>query len=117
MPKLIDSPERIPVPGGKSIDEYVGRVRSDTDTVSVARMSAPAGWTEPAQTPGFDEITLVLSGSVLVECDGESLRVSAGQALITFAGEQVRFATDEPADYVAICVPAFSPDLANREPE
>lgn len=117
MPRLIGSPERIPVPGGKAIDEYVGRVNSGSENVSVARMNAPAGWTEPAQRPDFDEITLVLSGSVLVDCDGEQFRVGAGQALITFAGERVRFATDEPADYVAICLPAFSPDLANRDPE
>lgn len=117
MAVLIDSPERIPVPGGKTIDEYVGRVRTGSDNVSVAWMRAPAGWTEPAQAPAFDEITLVLEGSVLVEVDGEQLRVRAGQALLTPAGERVHYSTDEPTSYVAICVPAFGPELANRDPE
>jgi len=117
MPLLISEPIRIPVPGGKSIDEYVGRVRTSSENVSVARMVAPAGWTEPAQAPDFDEITLVISGSVHVECAGQSVTVAAGQALITYAGERVRFSTSEPAEYVAICLPAFGPELANRDPE
>jgi quercetin dioxygenase-like cupin family protein len=116
MPELIDNPTRIPVPGGKVIDEYVGRVRTGTESVSVARMSAPAGWDEPAQTPSFDEVTLVLEGSVVVEHDEGETVVTAGQAVITRAGERVRYRVgDEGAQYVAVCLPAFGPDLAHRE--
>jgi quercetin dioxygenase-like cupin family protein len=116
MPELIDNPTRIPVPGGKVIDEYVGRVRTGTQTVSVARMSAPAGWDEPAQTPDFDEITLVLTGSVVVEHDDGETVVSAGQAIVTKAGERVRYRVGEDgAQYVAVCLPAFGPDLAHRD--
>jgi mannose-6-phosphate isomerase-like protein (cupin superfamily) len=117
MPLLIEAPTRIPVPGGKAIDEYVGRVHTGNSNVSVARMVAPAGWSEPAQTPEFDEITLVIVGSVQLECDGELIVVGAGQAVITYAGERVRFSTVEPAEYVAICLPAFGPDLAHRDEE
>jgi mannose-6-phosphate isomerase-like protein (cupin superfamily) len=117
MPELIAAPTRIPVPGGKLIDEYVGRVNSGDAQVSVARMDAPGGWVEPAQRPGFDEITLVLRGCVRVEHDGGAIDVRAGQAVVTRAGERVRYTTPEPdgADYVAICLPAFSPDLAHRD--
>lgn len=114
--RLITTPERIPVPGGKVIDEYVGRVATGTDGVSVARMSAPPGWEEPAQTPGFDEVTLVLRGSVVVEHEGGPTTVAAGEAILTTAGERVRYvAGPEGADYVAVCVPAFGPDLVTRE--
>lgn len=116
MPLLIDAPTRIPVPGGKSIDEYVGRVNSGTEAVSVAHMVAPAGWEEPAQTPAFDEVTVVLRGTVLVEHEGGSLAVPAGRAVITYAGERVRYSTGEDgAEYFAVCLPAFSPELVNRE--
>jgi mannose-6-phosphate isomerase-like protein (cupin superfamily) len=117
VPQHITAPTTIPVPGGKVIDEYVGRVNSRTDAVSVARMSAPGGWTEPAQAPGFDEVTLVLRGTVRVEHDGGALDVRAGEAVLTRAGERVRYSTPDPdgADYVAICVPAFSPDAAHRD--
>ena len=118
MPELIESPERIPVPGGKVIEEYVGRVRTGDSAVSVARMQAPPGWDEPAQTPQFDEVTLVLTGTVVVEHDGGTLRVGAGQAVLTRAGERVRYAAGpEGADYVAVCLPAFGPDPAGRDPE
>ncbi|HEU4910889.1 MAG TPA: cupin [Actinomycetes bacterium] len=118
MPQLIESPTRIPVPGGKVIDEYVGRVTSGTSTVSVAHMTAPAGWEEPAQTPEFDEVTLVLRGSVVVEHDGGSLEVPAGQAVLTRSGERVRYSVGaDGAEYVAVCLPAFDPDLAHRDPE
>lgn len=118
MPELIAAPARIPVPGGKVIDEYVGRVVSSTSSVSVAHMQAPAGWIEPAQAPDFDEITLVLRGSVRVEHDGGTLEVKAGQAVITHAGERVRYSVGaEGAEYVAVCLPAFAPDLAHREEE
>lgn len=116
MPSLIESPTRIPVPGGKIIDEYVGRATTGTSAVSVARMNAPAGWDEPAQTPEFDEVTLVLAGSVVVEHDGGELVVPAGQAVVTRAGERVRYRVgDDGAEYVAVCLPAFGPDLAHRE--
>lgn len=116
MPELIEAPRRIPVPGGKVIDEYVGRVASSTSAVSVAHMQAPAGWEEPAQTPEFDEVTVVLGGSVRLEHDGGTLDVRAGQAVVTRAGERVRYSVGESgAEYVAVCLPAFSPDLVNRE--
>jgi ethanolamine utilization protein EutQ (cupin superfamily) len=106
----------VPVPGGKVIDEYVGRQTSGTTGVSVAHMRAPAGWEEPAQTPEFDEVTLVLSGSVRVAHDGGTLEVPAGQAVLTRAGERVRYAVGaDGAEYVAVCLPAFDPDLAHRE--
>ncbi len=117
MPELISEPTMIPVPGGKTIAEYVGRVKTGDSDVSVAVMHAPAGWSEPAQAPAFDEITVVITGSIDVECEGETLTVGAGQALITRAGEKVRYLTREDAHYVAICLPAFAPDLANRDDE
>jgi ethanolamine utilization protein EutQ (cupin superfamily) len=117
VPQLIAQPTRIPVPGGKVIDEYVGRVTSGTSSVSVAHMKAPAGWDEPAQTPEFDEVTLVLTGTVRVEHDGGTLDVPAGQAVLTRAGERVRYSVgDEGAEYVAVCLPAFDPGLAHRDP-
>ena len=116
MPKLIVSPTRIPVPGGKVIDEFVGKVTTGTSSVSVARMVAPAGWDEPAQTPEFDEVTVVLAGSVVVEHDEGTLTVPAGQAVVTRAGERVRYsAGPDGAEYVAVCLPAFDPGLAHRE--
>jgi ethanolamine utilization protein EutQ (cupin superfamily) len=116
VPQLIAAPTRIPVPGGKVIDEYVGRVTSSTSAVSVAHMKAPAGWEEPAQTPEFDEVTVVLAGLVRVEHDGGVLEVGAGQAVLTSAGEKVRYSVgDQGAEYVAVCLPAFDPDLAHRD--
>ncbi|MFL6128559.1 MAG: cupin domain-containing protein [Mycobacteriales bacterium] len=117
MPQHIPSPTTVPVPGGKRIDEYVGRVNSGTSAVSVARMTAPGGWEEPAQAPDFDEVTLVLRGTVRVEHDGGTLEVRAGEAVLTRAGERVRYSTPHPdgADYVAVCVPAFAPDAAHRD--
>ncbi|HEX6516277.1 MAG TPA: hypothetical protein VF049_11945 [Nocardioidaceae bacterium] len=121
MAELITAPTRIPVPGGKVIDEYVGRVNTGTETVSVAHMKAPGGWEEPAQRPEFDEITVVLRGMVRAEvegADGESrtVDVPAGQALLTRAGERVRYSTgSEDTEYVAVCLPAFSPETVNRD--
>jgi mannose-6-phosphate isomerase-like protein (cupin superfamily) len=115
MPELITTPTRIPVPGGKVIDEYVGRVTSGESAVSVAHMTAPAGWDEPAQTPDFDEVTLVLRGTVRVEHADGVTDVPAGQAVVTRAGERVRYLVgDEGAEYVAVCLPAFAPELAHR---
>ncbi|GAA1734886.1 cupin domain-containing protein [Luedemannella helvata] len=119
MAELIGQPTRIPVPGGKIIDEYVGRASTGDAGVSVARMVAPGGWTEPAQAPGFDEITLVLRGSVRVETADGVYDVGAGQAILTRAGERIRYTTPDPegAEYVAVCVPAFSPETAHRDPQ
>ncbi len=115
MARLIPAAAIIPVPGGKVIEEFVGRVASGDASVSVARMTAPAGWDEPAQTPEFDEITLVLEGEVVVEVAGGPVTVTAGQALITRAGERIRYSCPGGAQYVAICLPAFGPDLVHRE--
>ena len=115
MPQLVESPVRVPVPGGKLIDEYVGRASTSTEQVSVAHMRSPAGWEEPAQAPEFDEVTLVLGGTVHVEHDGGTLVVAAGQAVLTRAGERVRYTTPEGAEYVAVCLPAFAPDTVHRE--
>jgi len=114
-PRHLPTATRIPVPGGKVIEEYVGRVNSGTEAASVARMRSPAGWTEPAQTPDFEEVTLVLSGRVRVTYDGGELDVRAGEAVLTRAGERVRYSTPEGAEYVAICLPAFAPELAHRD--
>src|SRR6478672_2235354 len=115
MPQLLDGPVRVPVPGGKQIDEYVGRASTGSENVSVAHMRSPAGWEEPAQSPEFDEITLVLGGALHVEHDGGTLIVAAGQAVVTKAGERVRYTTPDGAEYVAVCLPAFAPGTVHRE--
>ena len=122
VPELIPSPTRIPVPGGKVIDEHVGAVNTPQPglqaSVSVAHMKAPAGWSEPFQTPEFDEITLVLAGQVLVDHDEGTLEVNAGQTVITRGGERIRYSCGpDGAEYVAVCLPAFSPDTVHREGE
>lgn len=115
MPEFIAQPVAIPVPGGKTIEEFVGRVVQGETSVSIARMVAPAGWSEPAQRPEFDEYTLVLEGTVIVESDDGVQAVGAGQAIIARAGERIRYRTDEGATYVAICRPAFSPETVHRD--
>ena len=118
MPRHIAAPTLIPVPGEppKQIEEFVGKVNSRTDGVSIARMVAPPGWEEPAQTPEFDEYTIVLRGLVQVEHDGGIVDVRAGEAILTQAGERVRYSTPgEGAEYIAVCLPAFSPERVNRE--
>jgi ethanolamine utilization protein EutQ (cupin superfamily) len=115
VPQLVESPVRVPVPGGKLIDEHVGRASTSTEGFSVAHMRSPAGWEEPAQTPEFDEVTLVLAGAVHVEHDGGTLVVAAGQSVLTRAGERVRYTTPDGAEYVAVCVPAFAPETVHRE--
>jgi mannose-6-phosphate isomerase-like protein (cupin superfamily) len=121
MPRLISSPTIIAAAGNKPkrIEEFVGRVNSADVAVSVARMTSPAGWQEPGQRPAFDEVTLVLSGMVRVESESGTLDVRAGQAVVTAAGEWVRYSTPEGdgAEYIAVCVPAFSPDTVQRDPE
>lgn len=116
MPELLTTPVRIPVPGGKIIDEHVGVASTGERAVSVAHMKAPAGWAEPAQTPEFDEVTLVLAGQVRVEHAGGEMHVDAGQSVVTRAGERVRYTVGpDGAEYVAVCLPAFTPESVHRE--
>ena len=119
MPQLIEAPTRIEAAGNKPkiIEEFVGRVNSETDALSVARMRSPSGWEEPGQTPEFDEFTVVLAGVLRVESRDGSLDVRAGQGVIARAGEWVRYSSPEPegAEYVAVCLPAFSPDTVHRD--
>ena len=119
MPKLIERPTRITAAGNKPkiIDEYVGRVNSAEAGVSVAHMKSPQGWVEPGQRPEFREFTLVLKGSLTVDHEGGSIEVKAGQAIVQEPGEWVRYSspTEEGAEYVAICLPAFSPDAVHRD--
>lgn len=121
MPVLISGPARVRAAGTKPkrIDEYVGRVNSGTDALSIARMRSPAGWVEPGQKPEFDEYTLVLSGRLRVEHAGGKIDVRAGQAVAVRAGEWIRYSTPAPhgAEYVAICLPAFSPETVHRDAE
>ncbi len=117
MPTLIPQPTRIPVPGEKKIDEYVGRVNTQSGSLSIAHMRSPAGWSEPGQRPEFDEYTLVLNGTMCVEHEGGMTEVNAGQAIQTHAGEWIRYSTPYPAgcEYIAICLPAFSIDTVHRD--
>ena len=119
MPDLIPTPTRIVAAGNKpkAIDEYVGRVNFRTAALSIAHMRSPAGWEEPGQRPEFDEYTLVLKGMLRVSHEGGSLDVRAGQAVVARAGEWVRYASPEAdgAEYVAVCLPAFSPDTVHRD--
>ena len=117
MPEFIEAPSRVEAAGTKPklIDEYAGRVNTGEERVSVAHMRSPAGWVEPGQRPEFDEYTLVIGGRVVVEYEGGSMEVAAGQAVLTRAGEWVRYSTPDGAEYVAVCLPAFSPDTVHRD--
>jgi mannose-6-phosphate isomerase-like protein (cupin superfamily) len=119
MPTLIPQPTRIQAAGNKPkiIDEYVGRVNSKTSAASVAHMCSPQGWLEPGQTPEFDEFTIVLKGTLRVEHKAGALDVHAGQAVVAHAGEWVRYSTPEDggAEYIAVCLPAFSMDTVHRD--
>src|SRR3954452_4866662 len=117
MPELIESPSRVEAAGTKPklIDEYAGRVNTGEERVSVAHMRSPAGWVEPGQRPDFDEYTLVIGGALKVEYEGGSLEVRAGQAVLARAGEWVRSSTPGGAEYIAVCLPAFSPDSVHRD--
>ena len=115
MPQLIPAPTLIPVPGNKIIEEFIGHVNSGDVQVSIARMNSPAGWSEPGQRPDFDEYTVVLRGALRVEHEGGAQEVKAGQAIIARRGEWVRYSTPEGAEYVAICVPAFTVDTLHRD--
>ncbi len=117
MPTLISKPTRITAAGNKPklIDEYIGRVNSSTEAASVAHMRSPEGWVEPGQRPTFDEFTVVLKGTLRVEYEGGQLDVGAGQAVITHSGEWVRYSTPNGAEYIAVCIPAFSMETVNRD--
>ncbi|GMU21657.1 MAG: hypothetical protein AMXMBFR13_17480 [Phycisphaerae bacterium] len=119
MPTLIPSPARIQPAGNKPkiIDEYIGRVNSKTTDLSIAHMRSPAGWLEPGQTPEFDEYTIVLKGMLRVEHAGGAIDVRSGQAVIAHRGEWVRYSTptDEGAEYLAVCLPAFAPETVHRD--
>jgi mannose-6-phosphate isomerase-like protein (cupin superfamily) len=121
MPRLIAAPTVVAAAGNKPkrIEEFVGRVNSSDDAVSVARMTSPGGWVEPGQRPAFEEITFVLRGMVRVESESGTFDVRAGQAVVTRPGEWVRYSTPEAdgAEYIAVCIPAFSPDTVNRDAE
>ena len=119
MPRLLETPTIIEAAGSppKRIEEFVGRVNSSDDRVSVARMVSPQGWEEPGQTPEFAEFTLVIEGMLRVEHHDGVLEVRAGQSLVTEPGEWVRYSTPEEggAVYVAVCLPAFSPETVHRD--
>lgn len=119
MPRLIEAPAIVEAAGSKPkrIEEYAGRVNTGHAGVSVARMKSPGGWVEPGQRPEFEEITVVLDGMLRVEHEGGALEVRAGQAVVTAPGEWVRYSTPEPggAEYVAVCLPAFSPETVHRD--
>ncbi|HUA58890.1 MAG TPA: AraC family ligand binding domain-containing protein [Verrucomicrobiae bacterium] len=119
MPQKIEAPTRVQAAGNKPklIDEYIGRVNSGDCNVSIAHMRSPGGWQEPGQTPEFDEYTVVLRGMLRVEHAGGTVDVRAGQAIILRSGEWVRYSTPEAdgAEYVAICLPAFSIETVHRD--
>lgn len=119
MPTHIQQPSIVQAAGNKPkiIEEYVGRVNSSTAGVSVARMKSPSGWVEPGQTPEFDEYTVVLRGTLRVTSKSGTIDVQAGQAVIAHAGEWVQYSTPGPegAEYIAVCLPAFSMDTVHRD--
>ena len=117
MPTLISKPTRIEAAGNKPklIEEFAGRVNSKHDHVSIARMTSPAGWVEPGQRPEFQELTVVLKGTLQVEHENGVLHVNAGQAVVCEPGEWVRYSTPNGAEYIAVCLPAFSPSTVHRD--
>jgi len=120
MPRHISQPTRIQAEGNKPkvIEEYIGRVNSGTSALSIARMVSPSGWVEPGQRPEFDEYTVVLKGALRIETgEGRVFEVGAGEAFIAAAGEWVQYSTPgaEGAEYIAVCLPAFSPDTVHRD--
>ena len=120
MATLIEKPTIVEAAGNKPkrIEEYVGRITTQTPAVSVARMTSPSGWVEPGQTPAFDEYTVVLRGTLRVTSRAGVLDVHAGEAVIAHAGEWVQYSTPgaEGAEYLAVCLPAFSPETVHRDP-
>lgn len=117
MAKHISKPSIIEAAGNKPkrIEEFVGRVNSGSTAASVARMTSPPGWVEPGQTPEFDEYTVVLGGTLRVTTRDATLDVRAGEAVIAHAGEWVQYSTPEGAEYIAVCLPAFSPETVHRD--
>jgi mannose-6-phosphate isomerase-like protein (cupin superfamily) len=117
MPTLIEQPMRIEAAGTKpkTIAEFVGRVNSKTPDVSIAHMRSPAGWSEPGQTPEFEEYSLVLQGTLRVMHKGGTLDVREGQAVVAHRGEWVQYSTPEGAEYISVCLPAFSPETVHRD--
>lgn len=119
--RLIANPSRVAAAGTKPklIDEYIGRVNSETTGLSIAHMRSPGGWVEPGQTPDFDEYTVVLKGVLRVEHRGGSLEVAAGQAVFVPRGEWIRYSTpgQEGAEYIAVCTPAFTSETVHRDPQ
>jgi mannose-6-phosphate isomerase-like protein (cupin superfamily) len=120
MPEKIKSPSVITAAGNKPkrIEEFIGRVNSKTSSVSIAKMTSPSGWVEPGQKPEFDEYTLVLKGMLRVETKDKTLDIHAGEAVIVYKNEWVQYSTPGPegAEYIAVCLPAFSPDTVHRDP-
>lgn len=116
-PKFVPAPSHVEAAGTppKLIEEFIGRANTADAHVSIARMTSPAGWSEPGQTPEFDEYTVVLSGTLRVEHSDGLVEVPAGSAVHTPAGEWVRYSTDVDTQYVAVCLPAFSPDTVHRD--
>lgn len=116
---LAQQPTSIPIPGNKTIDEYIGLMNTQTESVSVARMVAPAGWGEPEQTPDFDELTIMLEGQMNIVIDGETITLKAGQTFLAKKGFTVQYSNpfQEKAVYWAICIPAFSVEKVNRKEE
>ena len=112
-PAVVESAGNLP----KRIEEFVGRASTGDEKLSIARMRSPAGWEEPAQTPEFDEFTIVLDGLLIVEHEGGRIEVGAGEAVHARPGEWVRYSTPGGAEYVAVCLPAFSPQTVHREPD
>lgn len=120
-PTLIQAPSIVRAAGNKPkvIEEFIGRVSSKTESVSIARMRSPCGWIEPGQTPEFDEYTVVFKGHLRVKTHAGAIDIKAGQAVIVPRGEWVQYSTPAPegAEYMAVCLPAFGPDIAHRDPE
>ena len=119
MAKVIEQPTLVEAAGepSKTIEEYIGRVNSDTTSLSIARMKSPSGWSEPGQKPEFDEFTVVLQGVLHIRLKDREFDVAAGQAVSISAGEWVQYSSPHPegAEYIAVCLPAFSPELVHRD--
>lgn len=115
--KIVRTPKRIPVPGNKLIEEYIGRVHTGDDKVSIAHMIAPPEWGEPAQTPAFDEMTIMIRGKMNIKIGDEEVILNSGEVILTEAGTTVQYSNPykEENEYWAICMPAFSPESANRK--
>jgi ethanolamine utilization protein EutQ (cupin superfamily) len=118
MPTIIKNPTKIEAAGNKPkiIEEFIGRVNSSNQQISIAKMQSPQGWEEPGQTPEFDEYTIVLKGMLRVETKGKTFNIKAGEAIITHKGEWIKYSTpNEATEYIAICLPAFSADKVHRD--